>query len=118
MDTRSQVRTMMQKLDASLAAQSAAAHAGDASALCAAAEESLALLCQLRDAGPPPAAELRRYRDAAAYNQVLLRCALTSWAAARLDQRRAGRATGYDARGQHRVPASPAPVVRARLGVL
>jgi hypothetical protein len=121
------LNALMGGIDAALTGQSQAAQEGDAQQSALLSERGAALIEELRAqirAGEGGAAlqalvpALRRFRDVATYNQLLLRYAFTSWAALCLDRER--RAIFYDARGHltRRDAASAGSPRRVSLGVL
>ncbi len=94
--------------------QAEAAHAGDASLVASLGESGLSALgtllstLQEQALGSPPEwiqrvrfpwmVRLARITDLARNNQILIRCAFSSWAAARLDKER--RSTRYNSSGK------------------
>lgn len=111
------VSALMGELEEVLRRQTEAAQADDSERLAGLGERSLALLGQLgAGLGAVHAGALRRLRDLAAYNQLLLRFAFTSWAAARLDRRRT--AQRYDSRGRLGESGAQRPHAAPPRGVL
>lgn len=119
MNEESRHGAILAELEDVLRQQTAAAQADEAERIASLGEQSLGLLGQLAQLGTTlsraHAGALRRLRDLAAYNQLLLRYAFTGWAAARLDRQRT--AQRYNARGRLSDGAAQAKAAAAR-GVL
>lgn len=104
------------ELEALLREQTAAAQGGDPERSAALGDLCVGLLRELPGSGCG-ARDLLRVRDIAAYNQLLLRYAFTSWAAVCLDRQR--RPIGYNALGRridlHERPAHAGQIAKGVL---